>query len=89
MLIPALILVVKIYKIIKFQDFPMLGSITAISLSLICLIGYFTTFIFEYVFYIYNPDIEIGQNYFRIELSFNSLAMFLLLSGFIFDLYKW
>jgi hypothetical protein len=38
--IPALILVAKIYNMIKFKDIPMLASIFAVSLSLLFFIGY-------------------------------------------------
>ena len=87
--IPGLILVIKIYKLLKFQDIPMLASIFAISCSLFFLGCYFITMIIEENFYIQNPDHPLLEIYYRINSSFNFLAINLLFSAFIFDLYKW
>ena len=87
--IPALVLVFKIYKLLKFQDIPMLASIIAISCSLFFLGCYFITMIIEENFYIQNPDHPLLEIYYRINSSFNFLAINLLFSAFIFDLYKW
>ncbi len=48
-LIPALLLQTKIYKFIRFSDIPMLCSISALSLSLIFLIGSFFASILDNV----------------------------------------
>jgi len=64
----------------------MLGSISAVSLSLIFLIGSYIFLILDHI-----SNIRYGHaNDFlgRFQLSLNIIALFLILSAFIFDSYK-
>ena len=86
-LIPALILLAKIYKFIRLSDIPILCSISAISLSLIFLIGTLFAFILEDLYSINNHE-QYNPIIMKIDLFLNIFSQFFMISAFTIDLYK-
>lgn len=83
----ALYLIVKVYKLIKFTDLPMLLSVISVALALICLL----IFCILDIASIIAADASFlktnsGQN--LIE-GFDRLKVLFLYCSLVFDLYKW
>lgn len=83
----ALYLIVKVYKLIKFTDLPMLLSVISVALALICLLIFcildiVSMFVADSSFF----DTNSGQN--LIE-GFDRFKVLFLYCSFVFDLYKW
>ena len=80
-------LVYKVYKLVKYEDLPMLLSIISITLSLICLVVFQVWAIIG--------DFQDEHGYFNSNIAdcianiFDTFKLIFLFFAFTFDLYKW
>ena len=86
-------LVVKVYKLVQFQDMPLLLSIISITLSLICFFCYNTMQLVRTIEsnYYYGWDeyfLNTGRGV-NLILAVDQLKVMFTFCAFVFDLYKW
>jgi hypothetical protein len=86
LLIFAVYLIFNIYKLVKFNDIPMLLSIISIALALLCLFIFCVMDIMSFYSEKSYFNTAFGSNLCE---QFDSMKVMFIYCAFVFDLYKW
>ena len=86
-------LVMKVFKLVQFQDMPLLLSIISITLALICFFCYNCMLLISTIdsnyYYGWDKDFLNTDRGVNLTLAVDQLKVMFTFCAFVFDLYKW